>query len=420
MKLTAIFKFNPYHDELGRFAPKDRDAQASDAFILDQWKDLGMMEAKKKWREELSREERDKAGNARSSIRRRVKEIVGIRKIPDTGDFNADLSQYMDKFSDILPSASKKLAVKMTTDLRDDLLAAGVGEKEAREFAFLAADHLVAQDYEAAGRTLGDHGVHHLNGNIELSKKILSVIPGNNNTPRSRLLMSIAGIFHDTGYLTPPSRAWLDDDHPRWSTQYFTSVIGPKVRKMLGRDFAEDAASIIFAHDFTGINFEREPEISAFSIADNMALFHKEKMPPMLRHVPSNVGVLVRLAEKKISVEDAQAEMAKNIDGANLSIRYKARFKDAVKEVSGVLPKFTLGMLGATLDNVEWKGGHLAVSIRQRPSNEALMKVLDLGQRQFSKLAETYHQEPDTLAKNGSMIFSENGKPLLEVTIRKK
>ena len=350
----------------------------------------------------LSREHRDALGDPRNTVPKRMDELLG----PDK-DFT-DLTEYVKGYSDILPPDNQKAIIEMMDAVHTDARAAGMGEEDARSLQHALTRAVIAQDYEAASRTLGDHGSFHLRGDMEMAKDILGALPTNVNTPGNRLLMSVVAATHDMGYLTPPSRNFLDLDHPRWGQQYFDEHFRPTLERTMGKDWAALASTMIGAHDSPNVDWESHPERSAFSTADNFALFHKEKMPPMLRHVPDNIGVLIRLAEGRVDVASAKELMRANIDKAEyLSPKLKAAYSHAVSEVSGVLPKFTLGMIGTQYKGVKWnkEASALEINMERGKANEALAKVIDVGQRQFKKMAETYHSTPDELISKGSTTF---------------
>jgi len=224
-------------------------------------------------------------------------------------------------------------------------------------------------------------------------------------------------VYHDAGYLTPPSRAFLDADHPRWSAQYFNEHVSPMLKNHFSKDYVQMLSQIIYSHDHTGVNWETEPELSAFSTADNMALFHKEKMPALVRYVPANTKVLVDLARKSITVEEAQKRMLANVASSSLTKQVKSQLSKAVPEVSGLLPKFTLGMVGTKYEGVSWNKDHLVVNVSKTTANEELSKVLDLGQKQFQKLAETYGKSADEFIENKHLTIDDGKKTLIEVNL---
>jgi hypothetical protein len=350
----------------------------------------------------LSREHRDALADPRNSVPARMDELLGADK-PFT-----NLQDYVASYSKVLPPDNQKAIIEMMDATHANARAAGMNEEDARNLQHALTRMVIAQDYEAASRTLGDHGSFHLRGDAQMAKEILGVLPTNVNTPGNRLLMDVVAATHDMGYLTPPSRNFLDLDHPRWGQQYFNEHVGPILEKSLGKDWVTMASTMIGAHDSPSVDWEQHPERSAFSTADNFALFHKEKMPPMLRHVPDNIGVLVKLGEGKVDVASAKELMRANIEKAgHLSPELKAAYSHAVSEVSGVLPKFTLGMVGSQYKGVKWNAEDKAVEVTMErgKANEGLAKVLDLGQRQYKKLAETYHSTPDELISKGLTKF---------------
>jgi hypothetical protein len=352
----------------------------------------------------LPREHRDALGDPRNTVPARMDELLG----PDKSF--TDLNEYVKSYSHILPEDNQKAIIDLMESVHIDARAAGMPEKEAMQLQHALTRMVIAQDYEAASRTLGDHGSFHLRGDAQMAKEILGVLPSNVNTPGNRLMMTVAAATHDMGYLTPPARNFMDNDHPRWSQQYFNEHVGPVLEKTMGKDWVTLTSNMIGAHDSPAVDWENRPEISAFSTADNFALFHKEKMPPMLRHVPSNIEVLVKLGAGKIDVPSAKDLMRANIEGAgHLSPELKAAYKSAVSEVTGVLPKFTLGMVGSQYKGVSWNAEHNAVEVTMErgKANEGLAKVLDLGQRQYKKLAETYHSTPEELVSTGSTFFRD-------------
>lgn len=348
----------------------------------------------------LTREQRDALADPRNTVPARVEELLGKDK-----EFT-DLKSYVDQH-DLLPD-ERDAVVSMMSRLKDDALAAGLDEKQATDLQHEMTRLVLAQDYEAAGRTLGDHGAFHLRGDEEMSKSILGVIPGNNDTPENRLMMSVAAATHDIGYLTPPSQIFLDSDHARWGQQYFDEHVRPGLEATMGKDWSAMTSNVIGGHDSTNVDWIGRPEQSAFATADNFALFHREKMPPMLREVPSNVGVLLQLGEGRLSVAAAQTAMKANIDKADyLSPRLKESYTKAVSEVNGMLPKYTLGMVGAAYKGVNWdkKNEALVVNISRGRANEGLAKTVDFGQQQFYKLAESYGTSGRDLVGHGTASF---------------
>jgi GNAT superfamily N-acetyltransferase len=303
-------------------------------------------------------------------------------------------------------------------DAHAQMLRAGAKEDDARVLALQMADHLVAQDYEAAGRSLGDHGVFHIAQDAALAREIMEAQRGGPISAREAALLALAATYHDAGYLTEPSRMFLDNRHAAWSEQHFDANVRASVEASFGKEFADQAAALIRDHESTDIDWDRDPVRSAFATADNLALFHAEKMPPFARYVPTNVGVLVAMARGHMSLADARAAMHANIaKNTGLSRSLRTQMHNAVTELSPALPKYMLGMLGTKLEGVKWSGDHPVFSIRRGPSNDALSKVLDLGQQQFFKLASTYKADPNAFAKPGRVRVRRGERTIFEADI---
>lgn len=351
----------------------------------------------------MTREHQDAIADPRNSVPKRMDELLG----PDV-PFKS-VEDYVSQYAHILPPDNQAVIIDFMTQTKGDALAVGLSEEQATQLQHALTRSLIAQDFEAAGRTLGDHGSYHLRGDAMMAKEALAALPTNANTPENRLLMDIVAVAHDMGYLTPPAREFLDEQHPRWSQQYFDEHMRPTLEGMLGKDMAAQASTMVANHDAAILDWETKPEQSAMSMADNLALFHKEKMPPMLRHVPGNIDALVRLGEGKLSVEDAQSVMRANIANSNLSPELKAAYSHAVKEVSGVLPKYTLGMVGTSYKGMAWnkEAGAMEVHMQRSAANEGLAKVVDFGYKQFKKFAETYGGNADDLIKKGKATFTD-------------
>lgn len=417
----SILKYNKCHEpggsnKGGQFCSSG-DTSIPKGFDAKAWGDMPFMEKREAWKS-LSRQEKDAMGSPRTTVKVRMDELLEeLGERPNTKDLEQDITDRIAASKDLIPDDARALAREMMGDVTKSLREAGVSEDGIREISMDAVDHLLAQDIESQGRTLGDHGIHHLKGDADMAKEILSVLPGNHNSAENQLMMNLAAVYHDAGYLTPPSRAFLDADHPRWSAQYFNEHVSPMLKNHFSKDYVQMLSQIIYSHDHTGVNWETEPELSAFSTADNMALFHKEKMPALVRYVPANTKVLVDLARKSITVEEAQKRMLANVASSSLTKQVKSQLSKAVPEVSGLLPKFTLGMVGTKYEGVSWNKDHLVVNVSKTTANEELSKVLDLGQKQFQKLAETYGKSADEFIENKHLTIDDGKKTLIEVNL---
>jgi SPP1 gp7 family putative phage head morphogenesis protein len=387
-------------------------------FNPDEWRKKGMAQARKDW-QKLGLVERDRMAAADQQIEARAAELLGDAEFPNTGDAGGDIDAYVDTLSEFMPREDRGLLKDYGRTLLEDMQGAGVDDAAAREYALELTRLIAAQDFEAAGRTLGDHGVHHIIQDLRMAREILDADPDYAHDPAKVAALSIAVALHDIGYMTYPARLFLDDLHGHWSAVYYNAAHFERVAEMLGEDVATSIGQWIEYHDTTTIDFESFPELSALGIADNFALFHHEKMPPMLRSVPANVGVLTRLAAGKISLDQAHDAMRFNIAQANIPDRLKAQLSNSIDEVSGVLPKYTLGMVGAKVGSIEWASDHPRITLERYRANEALGKIVDFNGKQFHKLAETYRTNADDFVKSGRLLLRDHdGKVKLEALIK--
>ena len=409
--LELKFDENQPRDDHGRWT----DGGGTQEFDSEAWRQLPMGEARAAWHA-LSHEDQDTLADPEHSAEKRVDEIVSNVDWPTQGDMRLDISARVAQFQgDLITSESGMKIEEYAKDSYTKMLAAGAAPEAARDLTVRLTDYLIVQEFEATGRTLGDHGAHHISEDMRVATDILRA--GGLSSAQTEAIISVAAAFHDAGYLTPPARVFLDETHARWGAINYQSNIAPTVIAAFGQDFSNEVASLIYAHDDVAIDWVGQPAQSAMSTADNMALFHYEKMPALLRYVPANTGVLVALARGKIDVPAAQIAMRANIDASHLSPAIKGQMREASREVSGVLPKYTLGMVGTTLDRVSWKDDHPLLHMHRGAANEALSKVVDFGQKQFHKFADTYGADPQKFVTEGRMVVERGGKTLLEVEV---
>lgn len=372
------------------------------------------------WWEKLSSEEKDRYADAPNSIDERLKTELAFAGEPDlVGTVDDVVAKRLKQVGDYVMQDAKALATKHLKTLGNVLSAAGVSEAKVKSIMLKATDALVIQEHEALSRQLGDHGIRHLLGDAAMAEEILSVHPAV-DAPAQTALSYLAAIYHDTGYLTDPGSVMrMDGRHPAWSQQYFDKHVRPEIVDSLGESAASRLSNIIATHADSSIDWKNDPGASAFRIADNLALFHKEKLPGLFKYVPSNIVVLKEMGEGKITVEEAKARMAKNVRKSNLPGTIKETLGFAVNEVGKQTVKFTVGMLGGDVRDFKWDNGYLNVTVNRNRQAVELQKTLDLGQRQFKKFAEAYLGESGvkTMQSNGFVFRSASGRPLLKFDI---
>ena len=385
-------------------------------FIAGDWKEKEVGERKEAWGD-LSVRQRDRMANASDSIRERVSTVTDYagERPEHTGNIQNAIEDRAYQLRELVPSDATEQIITTAKTLDKHLEEAGVPSELRHKMAMDAVDTMMVQENEALGRSLGDHGINHIQGNIDMSMGMMKAIPGE-ETARDKAAIHIAAIYHDTGYVAAPSHYFLDEGHPRWSMQHYNENIKGDVAKAIGKRQAEEIAHIIRTHDSTEINWSEDPAGSSFRTADNLALFSKVKTPGVFRYVPENLAVLESMASGKISVSKAQSAMIKNIENTSYNKWIKHELSRSVGEVSPILPKFTLGMKAGRVSNFSWESNdHIKVSIKRTPQYDNLMKSLDLGQSQFTKLAKTYGIDPGKFKSDLSFSYkNQGGSTLLE------
>lgn len=395
-----VGKANPYHDTGGKFTSKERAVTPGQARAgLQAMVKLAPADRIKQYEGEEHRALRDAIADAPRRVPARIKALVSNAddwSQDSQADFLAAATQRAKRWAaeGVIPKDQAEPLARFGADLHSDLLQAGASAESARGLAQKAVDHLAAQESEALGRSLGDHGIRHLTTDSAISVEALRALPGGEeNSPGNRALLRMAGAFHDVGYLTPSSRLFLDTDHPEWSRQHYEANLKGLVTEALGTKQAALLEKIIATHSDSDFDFRTPGEriASAFRTADNIALFHAEKLPGMLRYVPSNVRVLERLSKGELTPVQAKIEMRQNLAKVAMPDRMRRQLDHAIGEVSPVLPKFTLGMYGGRYHQMNWDGAGLNVQINRTGKSKLLERYSDLGFRQFQKLYRTYY-----------------------------
>lgn len=348
-----------------------------------------------------------------------VSTLVGSRAWPETGDAKRDISERVRQFRDeIGTGVTAKAGLAHLQGLHDDLTKLGVDPESVTLMTRHATDSLIAQEMESQGRILGDHGIRHLTGDVEFARQFQSILPGG-MTDKESVLYRVVGLYHDVGYMAPTTRAGLQDGHEPLSADYFKANVAPLYEKAFGKEWADEATRLVGNHNSTKIDYQGDPHLTSFSLADNLAIFQSEKMPPMLRAVPENTDVLVRFAKSGMTEDGRNAAIAQclaNIDKHDeFGSRVRERFKKAAAEISAFYAKGALGMIGAKVEKIGWTGDHIKIALTRTKANEALGRILDLHQQGFKKLAKTWKADPESLLKTGDLELKSNtGTTLVE------
>lgn len=345
--------------------------------------------------------------------------------LPKRGKYSDDPTKAVGERLRELEDISEPKAILRAKGALEDLSASlqlvSKDKAAVKDLVLDATDALMAQEHEALGRTLGDHGVRHLVTDAEVGIDIMR--KAGDGSPETRAVMLLAGIFHDTGYLTKPSQNFADQDHPHWSQQHYDANVRSKVDKVLGEDTGKELSRIIATHAMTHMDWSQgHARASAFRLADNLGLFHSDKLPGFAYYAPKNIGVLVKLGKGDLDVEAARGQIRSNLEAADLKPAVKKQLLKAADELNPKTPSFMLGMVGTKLDKISWKGDHPEVTLKRTKANAAIGNVLDLGQKQFAKFAKTYFGDDkksvDLFTKRSYARFEKGGQTLMEMRMK--
>jgi hypothetical protein len=401
-------------DDHGRFGEGGGGESAS--FDLAKWQAMPMAERRDAWTK-LPLAQRLAMGDATHTIDARIGTLLDGIPAPKAPDASAAATERLNAVvaAGRITAEQAAMADGKIQDIISDAKAVGFTDEQARALSQNVADHMAGQEIETMGRTLGDHGIRHIEGDADMAIETLGIIPHDGDPTSERLMCNLLSVYHDAGYLTPPSQNFLDMDHPEMSAEHFDANVRSLLEPVIGKDVCDEMSHILATHDDPTFDWTGHPVSNSFRLGDNLALFQAQKMPDFLQLVPDNINTLTQYGAGKISLEDAQNTMQYAIDASDLADPIKARLSAALPEISPVLPKFTLGMVGAKVQDIGWDGDHVAVTVQRGEANEALARVVDLGAKQFEKLLKTYSIDPASFKTSSDANMISDGKTVLSI-----
>ena len=284
-----------------------------------------------------------------------------------------------------------------------------------------AIHKLVFQEVESRKRQLGDHGIRHITGNIRYKDMLLDAIEkagGKKFTNEERIVSDFIMLEHDMGYTSEKSKASFGQMHKIDGSSFFGGE--SQYLDLFGGHIFLFMRRMVATHDHPEINWEQKPVRSSIRLADNLALFHKEKFPAIFRYVPKGIDYLEEiqaayLEEDLPRVEEIRGRLNLAIDDTSLDHLLKEDLKKAATEVMIKTGKFTLGMLAGEITGAVYKNGAMYIDIKHRSYEKRLQSLFDMGQQQFKKLADSYRVD---LAKGtDNFSFFDRGKLKLQVRV---
>lgn len=424
------------HDQQRHAGKRARAAGDRTAQLADPDSDINK-DARKNWKN-LSHEERMALMDPAAVDMAMDKELGRYRKEYDRphdlegkelsketyDDIAANAHAHIDSLSDALnPTTERMLRDYVDTHTRQ-AVEAGLKDGSIKADAGTIdnlmrknVDKLVYQEIESRKRQLGDHGIRHVLGNVEMANQMLDDPDLPQTSGLDRLMVAQAMVDHDMGYTAGVVTKSFEATkyHPQYSEKYAKAQ---GYEKVFG-DKAKDLHHMVATHSSTDVDWEGKPVLSAVRTADNISLFSKEKLPALFNDVPGAETELYKLQLARVDgtakdrLPKTKDNLNKLIDGSDLDPRHKTELHMAVDEVGVLTPKFTVGMGAGKIDNFDYKDGVMNVAIKSKPEREALNGLFDLGDAQYGKFLGDYDTNGVPSSNDGmTLLDKKTGKPV--------
>ena len=348
-----------------------------------------------------------------------IPETVGILK--DNAD--AHLGQYEKFFDATTYNKARSAAYAVINSARGAKTSAA--PKDVQDLVTSSIDKLVYQEMRAWERQVSDHGIRHIVGNMTVQDRISRALisGGGKITPQERFMMNIIAINHDMGYTMGDARISIEGTkkHKRYSQEFFDHE--REFYKKFFDDTQLDLMSDIIAHhDDTNVDWVDDPVMTTVCMADNLSLFHEDKLPSLYRYVEGALDSLYEMqkglrANDPDAVANAKIQLLADIDTSKLPEYSKSWLRQAANEVSKYTVKYTIPMLIGNVEGFDYEENKgLAVNINEDPFDSKIADVIDMGQTQYAKFAKDYDVD---LKDNDTVEFKKNGRVHLTMNIKR-
>jgi hypothetical protein len=427
--MRKVLQFNPYHEKTsGRFARKGASGVAAPApATVDSDNPTTPANLKKitglaEKFEDITPEQRMAQANY-ADISHQVDLNLGAirtsnpsrRKVSgplsdDTLGTIADNARAeIEAYSGYLSGDTTNLLHRYVSGLERDIRRAlpefaGVGARDMDALVTDCVRKMVHLEVESNRQSFTDHGIRHMVKNVEMQNQVADALAaaGFGMTARERVLMNVAMVNHDVGYTVPLVRAGglrgikASSEHKEYSAKIWGEQehLWDQGKVFTKKEF-DHARELIRTHDGTDLN-PRNPMATSMRIADNLALFQRDKLPSTFRYIRGGRELLVEMGKASRAGDDTAFEGARQrliraIDRSGHSAAMKRDLVSAVGEINKLTPKFTLGVLAGEITGI--KSGK---KVKSKPIVETTMKFnefdsflqehFDMGQKQAKKL----------------------------------
>lgn len=286
-------------------------------------------------------------------------------------------------------------------------------------------DKLVYQEMRAWKRQVSDHGIRHIVGDLVMNERISNALinGGINIKPSDRFMMAVIAVNHDLGYTMGDARTTLEGTkkHKQYSQEWFDN------ERESFKHFFTDAqldlmSDAIAHHDDTAIDWENDPVLTTICVADNLSLFHEDKLPSLYRYVDGALDTLYEMqrgiqANDLEAVDRSKVKLIQSINDSDLPEYSKSWLRQAANEVSKYTAKYTLPMLVGNISHFDFnKDKGLEIDVNEDPFDDQISNFIDMGQTQYAKFAKDYGAD---LKDNDNVEFKKDGKTLLSLKIKR-
>lgn len=331
------------------------------------------------------------------------------------------LEGYVDQFTD---SAQE--------GVRDGSLA-GVSQKDIDEMFREDIKRMISQEVETRRRSLGDHGVRHLTGNINSSMEILSEIQkgGIPVTGKDKLMAASIMANHDLGYTVGGAAIDVRESgkHKENSLE-LAKQEQDRYEKVFGKEDAQKLTEIIGTHDSNEIDWEKDPVGSAVRLADNTSLFGKDKVQDLFIRSPKALKEACKL---RLAAESGDADVQKSIKENLHAVIEEEDFDDYDKEaMHQQVDEMSEGKFSTTKDILSRFSGRLdgfayqpekkivTVNMKYSPEGQLVDSMFgdEVAAKQFDKFAKDMGGEKITGKKGKSTFRNNDGKAVVQMNIQ--
>jgi hypothetical protein len=323
----------------------------------------------------------------------------------------ARLDAYAARLPEDVTEAIKREIPEHVAELRRSHFPASGDMRDLDSYMLMVVDALVYQEQQSWRRQLGDHGVRHVLDDVSSARAMANQVHQFTGTVGhdDLAVQTCTAIFHDIGYTADAARKTFEGTklHPQYGAMWvhhnatlFDRVFGTEARERI-----ED---MIVRHQDADIDWYEDPVGSSIRVADNLALFAREKLPALFKYVSGAIATLEEMGHIRDSdptrFKVLKRQLKEQVRASKLKPNLKRDLMRAADEVGPATPRFTLGMMAGERMDPSFDGETMHVPIRYSDEMRRISELFGEQQAraQFAKLAESYGAGPEQF-ENGEI-----------------